>query len=562
MAFWAIPFHRSDCFGVLGMDAATRFDTEIVGALPVISNYLERLQLADLVDELVPWEGEVPLGTIVEVLVSNRLLNPKALFRIDDWTQQTGLSQYYGLEAGQLNDDRLGRALERLAAHAEQIQAGLVLRAVKKFKLDVSQIHYDITSVELFGAYDRDLQEGQNPAAPRPTYGHSKSGRKNLKQVQLGLNVTGDGGVPVGHVALDGNTAEATTHLDNLRRLRALLPKKWELYIADTKLDTPENLLAIGAARGKFVCGGALTTALQQLFLRHRKQLRPVAYCPKSQEHLPPEQRDQYQGFELPDRLVGIHAGRQTKLDYRQVFVWSQAKERQEASTRERHVAKIQKEFEAVERNLNKYSLKTQEAVRRRLEAARAKYAEGQLFTYELKERSGTLRLQWQIDAEALKEWKLLEGVFVLKTNLKKKQCPLPQVLRKYKEQIQVERRMHHLKGPLAVPPLFLEKPERIAGLLCILVWALMVLALLERQVRRNLKGKPLYGVYPENRPSPAPTGPSLLECFSMLCIVIIKHRGKVSRRLADPSDIQRRLLLLLGIPPGDLKTFKRRCGM
>ncbi len=226
-------------------------------ALPVISNYLERLQLADLVDELVPWEGEVPLGTIVAVLVSNRLLNPKALFRIDDWTQQTGLNRYYGLEAGQLNDDRLGRALERLAAHAEPIQAGLVLRAVKKFKLDVSQIHYDITSVELYGAYDRDIPEGQRPPAPRPTYGHAKSGRKNIKQVQLGLNVTGDGGVPVGHVALDGNTAEATTHLDNLRRLRALLPKKWELYIADTKLDTPENLLAIGAARGKFVCGGA-----------------------------------------------------------------------------------------------------------------------------------------------------------------------------------------------------------------------------------------------------------------------------------------------------------------
>ncbi len=72
------------------MDAATRFATEIVGALSVLSNYLERLQLADLVDELVPWEGEVPFGTIVEVLVSNRLLNPKALFRIDDWTQQTG----------------------------------------------------------------------------------------------------------------------------------------------------------------------------------------------------------------------------------------------------------------------------------------------------------------------------------------------------------------------------------------------------------------------------------------------------------------------------------------
>lgn len=545
------------------MDATTRFHTQMVGALPVVSHYLERLELARTVNELVPWEGEVPLGTLVEILVTNRLLNPKALFRIDDWAQQTGLTTFYRLQAGQLNDDRLGRALERLPAAAERIQAGLVLQAVKKFKLDVAQVHYDITSVELFGAYEVEVPPGQPPPTPLPTYGRTKSGRKDLKQVQLGVNVVGDGGVPVAHAALDGNTAESTTHLDNLRRLRAILPKKWELYIADTKLDTPENLLAVAASNGKFLCGGAFTVPLQQLFLRHRRQLHPVDYCPKSQEHLPPAKRDRYQAFERPERLEGTHAGRKRKLDYRLVFVWSEGKQRQEAVTRERHVAKIREEFEAVTRNLNKYSLKTEAAVRRRLEAAQARYAEGKLFSYRLSERrSGALQLQWQVDPAALEEWQRLEGVFVLKTNLRKKGCPVRRVLRKYKEQSQVERRIHHLKGPLAVAPMFLEKPERIAGLLCILVWALMVLALMERQVRRGLKGKPLYGLYPENRPSPAPTGPALLDCFSTLCVVVIRQPGQISRRLADPSVIQRRLLLLLGIPPGDLKTFKRRCGM
>jgi transposase len=545
------------------MDASTRFDTEVVGALPVITHYLERLRLANIIDELVPWEGAVPLGTLVEIMVINRLLNPKALFRIDAWAEQTGLTRYYGLEARQLNDDRLGRALERLPGHAEPVQAGLVLQAVKEFHLKVAQVHYDITSVELFGAYASATQEGQAPPTPLPTYGRTKSGRKHVKQVQLGVNVTGDGGVPVAHAALDGNTAEATTHLDNLRRLKAILPKRWELYSADTKLDTPENLLAVAASNGTFLCGGAFTPALQQRFRKQRKQLRPIAYWPKSQERLPPEQRDLYQAFEVEVCLEGTFAGRKRKLTYRLLFVWSAAKERQEAATRERHVAKLQEEFEAVARNLNKYSLKTEDAVLRRLEAARAKYAEGKLFRYQLtRQRSGQLQLDWAIDAQALAEWKLLEGVFVLKTNLAKKRCPLRRVLAKYKEQSQVERRMHHLKGPLAVAPMFLEKPERIAGLLCILVWALMVLALMERQVRRNLKGKPLYGLYPENRPSPAPTGPALLECFATLCIVIIKHRGQVSRRLADPNATQKKLLQLLSIPPATLKTFKRRGGM
>ena len=185
------------------------------------------------------------------------------------------------------------------------------------------------------------------------------------------------------------------------------------------------------------------------------------------------------------------------------------------------------------------------------------------MFTYTLtKDRQGCFDLQWKIDGKALQRRKLVDGVYVLKTNLSQQSCPLAKTLAKYKEQSGVERRIHHLKGPLAVAPMFLKNPERIAGLLCILMWALMVMALMERQVRRRLKGKPMYGLYPENRPSPAPTGPAILDGFESLCIVIIMDHGTTSRRLAQPTETQRSLLRLLGIPPDTLRNFKRRCGM
>jgi transposase len=545
------------------MDATTRFDTQIVGALPVITDYLERLQLSDHIDELVPWEGEVSLGTLVEVLVINRLLNPKAMFRVDDWAQKAAVADYFELEAGQLNDDRLGRALERLAAHADRVQPALLLTAIKKFGLDVTQIHYDITSVELFGAYERELAEGEAPPTPLPAYGRTKSGRKNVKQIQLGMNVTGDGGVPISHLPLAGNAAESPTHLENLRQLRSLLPQRKLVYIADTKLDTPENLLTVVAHGGEFLCGGAFMPDLKQEFLRLRKKLKRIDYSPKSQANLPEDERDEYRALEVTKRLEGLVEGKQVRLKYRQIFVWSEAKERQEAQTRERHVAKIREEFENVQRNLNRYSLKTQEAIVRRLEAAKAKYSEGTLFLYELtKDRRGQFHLTWKLDPKALEQRKLLEGVYVLKTTLSSTKYPLAKVLAKYKEQSTVERRIHYLKGPLAVAPMFLKNPERIAGLLYILVWALMVLTLMERQVRRGLKGKPLYGLYPENRPSPAPTGPALLDCFATLCIVIVIDHGDRHRRLAQPTETQRKLLGLLGIPPDTLRTFKKRCGM
>ncbi|OWK44247.1 hypothetical protein FRUB_02179 [Fimbriiglobus ruber] len=150
----------------------------------------------------------------------------------------------------------------------------------------------------------------------------------------------------------------------------------------------------------------------------------------------------------------------------------------------------------------------------------------------------------------------------MLKTNRSTRQLPLGAALAKYREQIHVENRIGNLKGPLAVAPMFLEKPERIAGFLSVLLWALMVMSLMERTVRQKLKGKPLLGLYPEKRPSPAPTGPAILECFRSLCIVIVKHKHTQSRHLSELTTTQLNLLKLLGIPPSALKAFKRNSGI
>lgn len=78
---------------------------------------MEDLGIASTIDEVVPWEGEVPLGTLVEIMILNRLLSPKPQFRTGEWARQAAVTDYYGLTEEELNDDRLGRALERLNKH-------------------------------------------------------------------------------------------------------------------------------------------------------------------------------------------------------------------------------------------------------------------------------------------------------------------------------------------------------------------------------------------------------------------------------------------------------------
>lgn len=553
------------------MSAVVPLQTQVIGALPVIQAYFDKLDFADTIDRLVPWEGEVPLGILTEILVANRLLGPSPLYRLGEWAEQAGLTGFYQLSTGQLNDDLFGRALERLAKHVPDAEAALVLRAVKEFDLDLAQIHYDITTVELFGAYQAyaqtpvaaDGEQAQeNPASayqpPQPSYGHSKSGRKNLKQVQLGLNVLGDGAIPVGHTVLDGNTAEATTHQANLKRLKAALPTSKFLLITDSKGDTEENLLRVKAGNCEFLCSGAFTSALQQRYLKLRDKMHRINYYPKSQEALPPHERDEYKAHEVEELLQGQVDGPKVRLRYRLIFVYSSARARQQSQTRERHVSKIREEFAKVERNLNKYKLKTQQAIVARLEKAKGRYAEGTLFHYEVLEQRGQFQLTWRLDEKELQQWKDLEGVYVLKTNRSRSRYPVVEVVRTYKEQTHVERRISHIKGPLAVTPAFLENPQRIAGLLAVVVWALLMLSLLERQVRRRAGGKPLFGLYPEGRPCQAPSGPTILSCFSTLCVVVFLSRRSPRRQLAQLTSLQRYLLDLLDVLETDLHCYAR----
>ena len=182
------------------MDARTQVDTQVVGALPLVGAMLEQWGLADIVDRVVPWDGDVPLGTLVEVLVTNRLLNPQAMYAVGDWATAAAVTDYFDVTAEQLNDDRLGRALERIAEHGLEVQSAATLEAVKRWKLKTQQIHYDISNAELYGAYpeaqpatDADPGTGPSPTkvpiVPFPTYGRTKSGQGDVKEVQFGLDV-------------------------------------------------------------------------------------------------------------------------------------------------------------------------------------------------------------------------------------------------------------------------------------------------------------------------------------------------------------------------------------
>jgi transposase len=182
-----------------------------VAHLPLVLGVLRRLEVATIIDRLIPPHPAHGLscGRGVEALVLAILDGHHALYKVGRRLEERGMLTLLqpGLTRIALNDYRLGRILEALfAANLNQVYGAIALKALEVYALPTPWLHQDTTTIALYGAY---ADEPKSPEAPHPTYGHSKDGRDDLKQVLLSLGVSGDGGLPLRLGLRDGNRSDS-----------------------------------------------------------------------------------------------------------------------------------------------------------------------------------------------------------------------------------------------------------------------------------------------------------------------------------------------------------------
>ena len=186
-----------------------------------------------------PTKADVDLGLVALVLVLNRLMAPQPLYWVNRWLAQTVLPVALELSPPKLYDQRLGRALEALHPHLGEIWARLVVR-VQVWHLDLSVLHWDITSFYFTGAYT------QSELLRR---GYSRDKRPDTKQVNLEADVTHGTRVPVGYRVLPGQTADITCPPGHLQALLRLLNRPElaalnlrPILVSDGKMVTPQAI--------------------------------------------------------------------------------------------------------------------------------------------------------------------------------------------------------------------------------------------------------------------------------------------------------------------------------
>ena len=474
----------------------TRFSQ--VDVLPMVKHYMAQLGLYHLFKKYVRSAPDclVDHAESLCLLTANIICANRPLYKVQEW--QAAYSGGLTAEpsaATCFNDDRLGRALSALfKADRHTLMTEVSAKAIQVHQLETEEIHNDSTTITFLGQYDH-----PDPEAVQLKHGHNKDFRPDCKQIVFGLNITTDGHVPLSYKLFDGNTVDDVTHIPNWNGLRSLLGKEDFIYVADCKLCSEKNLSHIVQHGGRFITVVPKDRKEVKQFL-HQLTNHPVEF----QEAYTVESSREKGKL----NIFKTYEGEKTAQGFRLIWVHSSAKQEDDQTRRQKKIDKALAGLEALAPKLNAYHLKTpkeiQAAVGRICKEVGA-FVEVQIVSdrKQIKEKISpgrpslqssyknkwtfTYRLQWTLNEPALLDAAKTDGLFPLITNT---DLAPAEVLRKYKTQPFLEKRMYTQKTILEVAPVFLKKEKRIEAILFLYFVALMIVSLLERKIRMNMAQK------------------------------------------------------------------------
>jgi transposase len=186
--------------------------------LGIIAGIIDEMGLVEEIDRQLgtPQQQQVSAGQVVKAMILNGLgfvSAPLYLFEQFFVGKATEHLLGEGIRPEHLNDDRLGRVLDKLhRAGLSQVFLQVAVEGCKKFGVSTSRVHLDSSSFHVDGEYaicasqqrcaiaiadpaSRVQQQEEDEAEPRPihiSYGYSRDHRPDLKQFVMDLICTGD----------------------------------------------------------------------------------------------------------------------------------------------------------------------------------------------------------------------------------------------------------------------------------------------------------------------------------------------------------------------------------
>ena len=536
--------------------------------LPVIAALCRRINLIDVIDRLVPNEMEVSVGTIVQGMVLDTLSGRSPLYRLEKFFdhQDTQLLLGQGVKSKSFNDTTVARAMDALFnVGAEKVFSEVAFSASCMFPLNKRYVHFDTTSVNVWGDYDCCDPDSETINI---TYGYSKDHRPDLKQFLVKMLCVGRN-VPLLGSCEDGNRSDKSINNTVLSRISKHMAKHGLepgafIYVADSAMVTRDNLEMIGdnlfLTRLPFSyneAGRAVSEAVEQNVWEKLGSLNKTPATAKRPAAV----------YSVTEKTVTLYG-----KEYRAVVVHSTAHDKRRLKRLERQIKKSVSTLSkliAKETKLEFFCRPDAEVAASRLQQYDT---ELHRVTVNVEEKVSYIRgrppkdgkrkvshIRYVLHAcieeksERIKQEQEESGCFVLLTNVPQKGDMAETgagLLQVYKEQYGIEKNFSFLKDPLIVNDIFLKKPERIEVLGAVLLISLMVWNLIEHTLRQYIKKNEATLPGWDNKKTTRPT--AFMMSIKFMGLQVVKMAGMC--RLATPlTDAQKRYLNALNLSEADL---------
>lgn len=554
--------------------------------LPLLFTLMQKYGVGKSINRYVEvhgnWVGALP-GEVLELWLCYILSNgDHRLSSVEKWAEQhlellQVLSGITTLSSYDFSDDKLGLLLDYFSTENTW-----------------GAIETDINS-SLLGVYR--FEEGNSlktfrlDAAPMQSYGSVKENgllqhgyhkqHADLPQFKLKLctldNAVNHFAYPICHLVVDGKQADDGLYIPIMAESKKVLSglkcyKSGNLFVGDSKFGSIGNRGYVVQNEDYYL----MPLSLIQLSKTEREELIKESIVGEYKQVLKKKQEEEIliaEGFEVKQALESIIDETSYKWEERRLFVRSVNYAKSQKAALDRRLNKAHRSLlDLGDSKQGKRVPKTRiDYLGRIANILKTNRVEG-LIGFDIKENQTTkiiraygkyperevtesdFSLDCWLKEEEIEERKLYLGWQVYATNTSIDLLSFEQCVWKYRQQSNIESRFDDLRNKMApLLPVFLQKDNRIEGLVNILLLALKICSTMEYVIAKALQeqNEKLCGVYEGNpkRGTVRPSAKRLLKAFEGISISLIFIDKQFQFALMTKLEtVQLKILKLLGI--------------
>jgi transposase len=455
--------------------------------LGIIAGIIDSIGLVEIINKLIGQEAgeKISAGHVVKAMILNGLgFVSSPLYMFPEFFQDKPCEHLIGkgVKAEYLNDDKLGRVMDKLFIKGlTEIFLAISSQVIKEFNISLKSSHLDSTSLHLHGEYktslpdvtfDNNSSNGQikSPQAIEITYGYSRDHRPDLKQFIIDLISSGDGDIPIFLKSASGNQSDSSIFAKIFleykeQMLKAEIKKEENLMVADAALYNAKNISSLSGMRW-----------LSRVPMTIREAKERVSTLLSTN----------FISSSLPGYYYSVIKSNYAEIEQRWLVVESTERKESDLRQLEKRISKSKISALSKLKKLLSANFKSYEEAAKSVNSLnkQLKYHQIENVNYFDKQSKDKKDIAYQVNAtlseniKAIKAAYTSAGRFVLATNvLDEKSLSNDEMISEYKAQQSCERGFGFLKDPLFfADSIHIKSPERIEAMsmimgLCLLVY-------------------------------------------------------------------------------------------